>query len=196
MAHIKTDYSEQEILNQVYDDTNGVLKTNTTVAADIEIGSIEIKDAVSDTRAKVSAINTARTTSEIGLIVQHIDAAGTVGGATLNTLISGEDQTNNLLRVNQIFSYANVTTSGATTVLSAAGFLHALTFNEPVSGVTTVITDNTAAGGTIIGTVKIPAGSVNGVPFTLVYDTSCATGLTLSQVSGVATGSNITVSYR
>ena len=130
------------------------------------------------------------------VIGKLVDTAGTINGVTLNTLISGEDQTNDVMKTEGQFSYTNVTASGATAVKTTAGLLHAITFNQPVSGVTTVITDASAAGGTLIGTVVNPTGSVNLTPFTLIYDVKCLSGITCSQVSGVATGNNLTVTWR
>ncbi len=49
-----------------------------SVAADIEIGAVEPKDADSDARTNIKAANTARTTATIVLAVQGIDAGGNV----------------------------------------------------------------------------------------------------------------------
>ena len=153
------------------------------------------------------AVNASQTTSPwvtnaslvtaSNVIGKLIDDAGTINGMTLNTLIAGEDQTNDVLKTEGRFSYANVTASGATAVKTSAGFLHSITFNQPASGVTTVITDASAAGGTIVATIKPETSAVaTSQPFTLIYDVVCSTGITASQVSGIATGSNLTISYR
>jgi len=119
-----------------------------------------------------------------------------IGDVDLGSLISGEDQTNDVMKVEGQFTYANVTASGATVVKSAAGFLHSITFNTAASGVTTVVYDASGVG-TIIGTVlPAPSAVAQGAPFTLLYDVKCLSGITCSQVSGAATGSNLTVSYR
>ena len=102
------------------------------------------------------------------------------------------------LKIANAFSYKNVTVSGSTNVKGSAGFLHSVTVNQPASGVTLVITDNTAAGGTIIGTVKNaePLATATLIPLTLVYDVYCPTGINASQVSPIATGMNLTFSYK
>lgn len=88
------------------------------------------------------------------------------------------------------FSYKNITTDATTTVKSAAGVLHTITFNAPTATETVTIYDNTAGSGTKIGTITIPASPM---PITLTYDVSFTTGLTI--VTATAT-SDITVSYR
>ncbi len=50
----------------------------TLSAADIQIGSVELKDGGTDTRGTVNAANTARTTATTVLAVQHVDATGAV----------------------------------------------------------------------------------------------------------------------
>lgn len=109
---------------------------------------------------------------------------------SLATLIAGEDLTNNVLKVEERFSYTNITTDTTTTVKSGAGFLHLITINAPTATETITIYDNTAGSGTKIGTITIPASPM---PVTLTYDVAFGTGLTL--VTATAT-SDITVSYR
>jgi len=55
--------------------TDAVLETG-----DIEIGAVELKNGSSDVRAIINAANTARTTGDTTLVMQHIDAAANVGG--------------------------------------------------------------------------------------------------------------------
>lgn len=112
---------------------------------------------------------------------------------TLGTLISGEDLTNNVLKVEQRFIYAHIAAGQATTtVKSSAGFLHSVTFNGAATATNvTTIYDNTAGSGTVIA---IPAATTVTIPVTLVYDISFATGLTF--VTATANGSDMTVSYR
>ena len=51
-----------------------------SLTSDVQIGAIEVKNAADDTRALVSAANTARTATDNVISIQHIDAAGVVGG--------------------------------------------------------------------------------------------------------------------
>lgn len=88
------------------------------------------------------------------------------------------------------YSYANITTDTTTTVKSSAGVLHAITFNNPVATETLTIYDNTAASGTKIGTVTVPASPQ---PVTLTYDVAFANGLTIVTATAA---SDITVSYK
>ncbi len=57
------------------DGTYGIGQT-VSVAADIELGAAELKDAGTDARANILAANTGRSTATIVLAVQHVDAAG------------------------------------------------------------------------------------------------------------------------
>jgi len=123
---------------------------------------------------------------------------------TLNTLLAGENLTTNRLNNEPIYSYANITTNTTTVVRSGAGTFHGFTVNN--NGFTTAgtitITDNTAAGGTAIGTWTIPLeppGTVllatTYVPPQLPLDISFATGLTIVTATTVP-APNITVAYR
>lgn len=107
-------------------------------------------------------------------------------GVTLSTLISGEDQTNNVLKVEQRFSYSHITTATTTVVKNSAGFLHAITVNTTAAGSITVY-DNTAASGTVIAVLKASVGEQ-----TFTYNVSCSNGITVV----TAAASDITVSYR
>lgn len=122
----------------------------------------------------------------------QVDANGAVW-ISLATLIAGEDLTNNVLKVEQRFSFLNIAAGQATTtVKSGAGFLHSITFNSAATATNvTTVYDNTAGSGTVIA---IPAATTATVPTTLTYDCSFSTGLTI--VTGTANGSNMTVSYR
>jgi hypothetical protein len=112
----------------------------------------------------------------------------------LNELLSGEDQTNGVFKVEQRFSFVNIVLAAPTTTVikSGAGFLHLITVNK--SAGTGVITcyDNTAGSGTTIATITSPVTLVES-QFTLTYDVSFATGLTC--VTSTA-AQDITVSYR
>jgi hypothetical protein len=88
------------------------------------------------------------------------------------------------------YSYKNITTDTTTVVKSAAGLLHTVTINTPVSGGTVTIYDNTAGSGTKIGTFTVPTAAT---PITLIYDVAFLTGLTI--VSGVQV-MDITISYQ
>lgn len=92
-------------------------------------------------------------------------------------------------------NYTNVTTT-ATSVIARPGvggggiLLHCITFNKPVATGTVTIYDNTAASGTTIATITVPASPQ---PVTLFYDVICGQGLTIAE--GVI-AQDITVSWR
>lgn len=104
----------------------------------------------------------------------------------LNQRIAGEDLTNDVLKVEQRFSYTYISTATTTTVKSGAGFLHSITVNGGTAG-TIIIYDNTAGSGTIIASFD----STNALA-TYTFNVSFGTGLTI--VTSAAT--KITVSYR
>jgi hypothetical protein len=89
------------------------------------------------------------------------------------------------------YNYANITLAAPTTtvVKTTPGILHSITFNKPVATAVVTVYDNTAASGTIIGTITVPA---NPLPVTVTYDASFNTGLTLVTATAAQ---DITVSY-
>ncbi len=109
---------------------------------------------------------------------------------TLATLIAGEDLTNNVLKVEERFSYASYSTAQtATTIKSGAGFLHTVTILGGTAGAITVW-DNTAGSGTTILPAFTP-GNVT-VPVTLTIDAIFSTGLTFTTAAATV----IEFSYR
>lgn len=105
-----------------------------------------------------------------------------------------EDNTNNVAKVEQRFSYVAIT--GDTAVKSGSGFLHTVTFapndSAPTAG-SIIIYDNTAESGTQIFNWS-GITTTWFVPFTLTFDVSFSTGL---YVGFTTTGDvNVTVSYR
>lgn len=108
-------------------------------------------------------------------------------------LQAGEDLTNDVQKVEQRFSYVNI--SADTAVKSGAGFLHTVTFAQidaaPTAG-TIIIYDNTAESGTVIFSSTWTTAVF--YPTTITLDVSFSTGLYI----GFATTADIgvTVSYR
>ncbi len=89
------------------------------------------------------------------------------------------------------YSFLGITLAAPTTtvVKTGAGILHTITFNKPVATGVITVYDNTAASGTVIATITIPASPM---PVTLTYDAAFSTGLTIT----TATAANdITVTY-
>lgn len=107
----------------------------------------------------------------------------------LTTQIAGEDLTNDVLKVEQRFSYAAVSSLSTVAVKSGAGFLHAIDIGLP-SLATVVIYDNTVPSGTIIHRFAsgYPMGSHP-------LNVSFSTGLTVDTTAGVIIP-QILVSYR
>lgn len=111
----------------------------------------------------------------------------------LDSLLSGEDQMADVVKVEQRFSYANITTQTTTVVKGAAGLLNSIIINKPLASGVIAIYDNTAGSGTLIGTITLPATLLQDGPKTAVYNAVFSTGLTI--VTSGAT-QDITVSYR
>lgn len=76
------------------------------------------------------------------------------------------------------YSFRNITLAAPTTtvVKTGEGILHTITFNKPVATGVVTVYDNTAASGTVIGTVTVPASPM---PVTLTFDAAFSTGLTV-----------------
>lgn len=125
---------------------------------------------------------------------------GTVGMSTnralkvtQDTLLAGEDLTNNVIKVEERFSHSRVTSD--TAIKSGAGFLHTLTFAQsdaaPTAG-TIIVYDNTAESGTIIYSETFDTTVFRG--YTVTLDVSFTTGLYI----GFTTTADVacTASYR
>jgi hypothetical protein len=117
----------------------------------------------------------------------------------LATLISGEDQTNDVIKTEQQFSYSRVLAD--TQIKSGSGFLHTLTFaptdSSPTAGSITIY-DSLSESGTAIFSYSVqnygsPSTSYF-TPFSVVLDVAFTTGLFV----GFATTDDVgvTVSYR
>lgn len=104
----------------------------------------------------------------------------------VNVLLAGEDQTNDVIKTEQRYSYSHIATNTTTVVKSTPGFLHSITVNTTAAGAITVY-DNTAGSGTVIAILK--SSVVEG---TYTFDVTCTTGITVV----TAAASDITVSYR
>ena len=118
---------------------------------------------------------TAPTLQDGDEISNLVDASGNAK-QTLATALAGEDLTNDVLKVEQRFSYTNI--SADTAVKSGAGFLHTVTFAQidaaPTAG-TIIIYDNTAESGTIIFSSTWTTAVF--MPVTVTIDASFSTGL-------------------
>lgn len=100
--------------------------------------------------------------------------------------IAGEDLTNDLLKVNQVFSNTYISTAVTTTVKTGAGLLHTLVVNGGTAG-TVIVYDNTAASGTILASFD----STNALN-TYTFDCAFSTGLTI--ITSAAT--KVSVNWR
>lgn len=89
------------------------------------------------------------------------------------------------------YNSSHITAAAPTTtvVKTGQGVLHSITLNKPTATAVITVYDNTAASGTVIGIITIPA---NPQPATLVYDVTFNTGLTIKTETAA---SDITVSY-
>lgn len=90
------------------------------------------------------------------------------------------------------WKYENITTDTTTDVNSGEGILHSITINTPIASSVITVYDNTAASGTKIATITLPATLVSQGPMTALYDVTYTTGLTIVTGTGA---SDVTVSY-
>jgi len=114
------------------------------------------------------------------------DEANDQAKVTLSTGIAGEDLAKDVLKVEQRFNYATITTATTTTPKTGAGFIHALNILGGTLGTITVY-DNTAASGTPICPAFTPTAAVPCPP--IILNQSFATGLTI--VTAAATILNV-----
>ena len=92
------------------------------------------------------------------------------------------------------WNYTPITAAAptTTTVKSSRGVLHSIVINTPVASSVITIYDNTAASGTKIGTITLPATLLTEGPYSALYDVVFTTGLTITTATGA---SDITVSW-
>ena len=113
--------------------------------------------------------------------------------STLATLIAGEDLTNDVLKVEERFSYSYCTED--TLVKTGAGFLHSVTFSPTDAEATAgsiILYDKTTEAAPIIFTFYVPVAVM--LPVTVILDVSFSTGLYV----GFTTTADVcaTISYR
>ena len=87
------------------------------------------------------------------------------------------------------YLYKNITGQAGTPVKTGPGVLHSMTFNKPVATEVITIYDGLNTGGTLIGTITIPASPQ---PGSLFYDVAFTVGLFIQTATA---SSDITVSY-
>ena len=89
------------------------------------------------------------------------------------------------------WNYEHITLAAPTTtvVKASSGVLHSITLNDPTATAVITIYDNTAASGTVIGIITVPASPQ---PATVIYDVAFNIGLTIVTATAA---SDITVSY-
>lgn len=91
--------------------------------------------------------------------------------------------------------FLNIVLAAPTTtvVKSGAGRFHKLCINKPTATGVITIYDNTAASGTLIGTITQPAALLSSGPICIPYDLSFGTGLTVVTATAAQ---DVTVTYR
>lgn len=113
---------------------------------------------------------------------------------TLGTLLAGEDQSNNVMRVEGQFSYKAPVVADAQ-VKASAGFLHCIWITQndaaPTAG-TIIIYDNTAESGTQVFNWTLTTAVFN--PIVLCPDIVMATGIYIGFTTTADV--NVSVSYR
>lgn len=86
-------------------------------------------------------------------------------------------------------TYRNISTQTTTVCKVGPGMLHSITFNTPVATSVITVFDNTAASGTTIATITVPASPQS---YTLIFDSRFSTGLTILTATA---SSDITVNF-
>lgn len=163
--------------------------------ADTEIGTAATPLATTATLAASSAV-IGHVITDAGSVVAGTGTAGTaatgvvtiqgIASMTPVSVSSGASTTGG-------YSFLNIPAGQATTtVKSGAGTLHTIVLNSAATATnTTIIYDNTAASGTVIGR---PAVVTATIPVTLTYDLAFSTGITI--ITATANGGDMTVTYK
>jgi hypothetical protein len=116
---------------------------------------------------------------------------------SLATTLAGEDTTVGVIKTEERFGYTYLPLqTGAATanlIKSGAGFLHAITLNNPAAAQQMLLMDSTASSGTAIFSAVFNASA--GPSYTLFYDVTFATGLVVTTLS-LGASANYTVAWR
>lgn len=104
-----------------------------------------------------------------------------------------EDQVVGVAVVEHRYSATNINSTATTVVKTGAGLLHALIIGTPVASSVITIFDNTAASGTVLLKITLPATLLNQGPMAVIIDAIFATGLTVLTATGA---SDLTVTWR
>ena len=104
-------------------------------------------------------------------IIADVDSSGNLK-TTLGGKIASEDLTNDVLKVDQRVSYANLSASGL--VKTGAGRFYGVIVNSHTSGTLKFWDQTTAAVPVLLNTITFPAGPVN---FSFDVGISFGTGL-------------------
>ena len=89
------------------------------------------------------------------------------------------------------YSFTNYATAqSATTLVTGAGILHAIIINTPIASATITVYDNTAASGTKMLLITLPAALLSSGPEEIILDSKFSTGLDIT-----TTGTNFDVTF-
>ncbi len=127
---------------------------------------------------------------------RNIAAAATTYASATNSATwtsSGVKELTITAQVNSAkhWTYVNYATAqSSTTLITGAGVLHAIVINFPVASATVTVYDNTAASGTKIALITLPAALLSSGPEEILLDVKFSTGLTI-----VTTGTNFDVTF-
>lgn len=124
--------------------------------------------------------------SQQEVLNRGFDSSNDQNKVTLNTLIAGEDLTNDVTKVEEQFTFAYIASATTTQVKSGSGLLKAIIVNTTAAGTIGLI-DGTS--GTTVNIGQLKASVAEG---TYTYNLKFTTGLRI--VTGAA--SDITVIYR
>lgn len=141
--------------------------------------------------AKVSSVNKY---TDQDVLNKVFDDTSLNLAVTLDSLIAGEDLTNNVLRTEHYYSYSPVAVADVQ-VKASAGFLHTVTIScndaAPTAG-SIIIYDNTAESGTQVFNHTFTTTPF--MPFTVILDCVMATGIYVGFTTTADV--NVTCSYR
>lgn len=181
-------------------DTSGVLHANVSLSASSNFiglvstasiqGKVELQTGTN--YIGLASVNIGGTLPALvasSAFIGLVSTASIKGDVNLATLISGEDQTNDVMKVENQFSTATLASNTTVLVKGAAGLLHCINVGMP-SSPTITIYDNTVPSGLIIQKwgANYPLGSH-------LFDAKFTVGLSIDgAAAGVAP--QLSISYR
>jgi len=142
--------------DKAFDETNDAQKVGGNIASGSADAGSPVKIAGVYNSSAPTFANGQRGDMQIDSAGNHL--------VSLGTKIAGEDQTNDVMKMQAQFTPTNITTQTTTVLKASAGQCGGISINTPVANAVITIYDNTSAAGTKIATITLPATLLSSGP--------------------------------